>query len=102
MPFNWRINIKPQPDGPATFEFEQEPDVRVGDHIIWRNDDTVPHFPTPVDPKESFMSNKIAAQSSSSAFAPSKAGTIEYKCELHEGEGGVIKVGSAPGEGSVT
>jgi len=98
MPFTWRINItrSPKRRGPAIFEFEQEPDIRIGDQIIWSNDDTVPHFPTPVDQPFVFMANQIAAKSTSSAFAPNAAGTIKYVCSLHNGESGTIEVGDAP------
>lgn len=98
MPFTWRINIKrnPKQPGPAIFEFDQPPDIQIGDQIIWSNDDTVPHFPTPVDQKFVFMANQIAGKSTSSAFAPNANGTIEYVCSLHNGESGTIVVGSKP------
>ena len=98
MPFTWRINIKknPKPPGPAVFEFDQPPQIQVGDQIIWSNNDTVPHFPTPVNQTFLFMANQIAAQSTSPSFAPSQAGTISYVCSLHPAETGTIVVGPAP------
>jgi hypothetical protein len=97
MPFTWRINIKrnPKQPGPAIFEFDLQPtDIQIGDQIIWSNDDTVPHFPTPIDQKFVFMANQIASKSTSSAFAPNANGTITYVCSLHKGEFGTIVVGT--------
>jgi plastocyanin len=98
MPFTWRINIKPNPTpgGPAIFEFDQPPQIQVGDQIVWSNDDTLAHFPTPVDQTYAFMANQIAANSTSPAFAPSQQGTIRYHCSLHPSETGTIVVGPAP------
>ena len=94
MPFTWRINIKknPKPTAPAIFEFEETPQIYVGDLIFWSNDDTVPHFPIPVDQTYVFMANQIAAKSTSPGFAPSQPGTINYICSLHQGETGAIEV----------
>jgi plastocyanin len=94
MPFTWRINIRqnPKPPGPAIFEFDQPPQIQVGDQIIWSNDDTVAHFPTPVNQTYVFMTNQIAAKSTSPGFAPSTPGTINYVCSLHPGESGTIVV----------
>jgi plastocyanin len=94
MPFAWRINIKknPKKGGPAIFEFEETPQVNVGDLIFWSNTDTVPHFPCLVGSQTAFMANQIAAKSSSPNFAPANVGTINYICSLHEGETGVIEV----------
>ena len=98
MPFTWKIAIKrnPKQPGPAIFEFDQQPDIQIGDQIFWSNEDTVPHFPTPVDQKFVFMANQVAAKSTSSAFVPNANGTIKYVCSLHNGESGTIVVGSAP------
>ncbi len=94
MPFTWRINIRqnPNPPGPAIFEFDQSPQIQVGDQIIWSNDDTVAHFPTPVNQTYVFMTNQIAAKSTSPGFAPGTPGTISYICSLHPGETGTIVV----------
>jgi plastocyanin len=98
MPFTWRINIKrnPRPPGPAIFEFDQPPQIQVGDQIIWSNGDGVAHFPTPVDQPFVFMANQIAASSTSSAFVPNQVGTIKYVCSLHLGESGTIEVLPTP------
>ncbi len=98
MPFTWRINITPHDGGPATFEFEQTPDIRPGDSIVWRNDDAKAHFPTPDDGSFEFMGSQIAPGSSSTAFAPSKAREIKYHCSLpgHEDETGTITVTAPP------
>jgi plastocyanin len=94
MPFTWRINIRknPQRGGPAIFEFEETPQVNVGDLIFWSNDDTVPHWPCEVGNQSAFMTNQIAAKSTSPSFAPGQEGTITYICSLHPGETGVIDV----------
>ena len=99
MPFTWRINIEtnPKPPGPAVFEFDQNPpQIQVGDQIIWSNNDTVAHFPTPVGQSYAFMPNQIAPQSTSPAFAPGTPGTIAYKCALHPDEAARFVVGAAP------
>ncbi len=97
----WRINITPQRGKPAKFEFAQrDPDVRVGDQVFWRNDDKKEHFPVPDGEKYALVSNQIAPKSSSSAFAPSRAGTINYHCKLHDGEKGSIKVTGGPKKAS--
>ena len=101
MPFTWRINIKrcAKPPGPAVFEYDSPPvpptNIEVGDQIIWSNQDTVAHFPTPLDPSFVFMPNQIAANSTSPAFALGQAGTIDYVCSLHKDEKGTIEVVAA-------
>lgn len=96
MPFTWRINIKKNPatpsGQPALFEFDQAPQIQVGDQIIWSNDDSRPHFPTPDDPSLVFMTNQIAAKSTSPAFSPDAPGKISYSCSLHLNECGTIEV----------
>jgi plastocyanin len=93
MAFTWRININPNPGGPATFEFDDQPPptVQVGDQIIWSNEDVQPHFPHP-NAVGTFMPNQIAAHSTSPAFALSTPGTIKYHCCLHPHETGTIEV----------
>ena len=98
MPFNWRINItkNPKSGGPAIFTFEQiPPQVQVGDQVFWSNQDTVPHWPATADNPTEFMSNQIAATSTSPGFSPNAAGTISYICSLHKGESGTIQVAAA-------
>lgn len=95
MPFTWTITIKrnPMPPGPAIYDPSQV-QTEIGDQVFWRNDDTVPHFPTPVGQSYVFMPNQIAPHSTSPAFAPSTKGiTIRYVCSLHPDEtGGTIVV----------
>jgi plastocyanin len=99
MPFTWRINIKPGPaPGQASFEFEELPQVQVGDQIFWSNDDTAPHWPALDGNPTFFMSNQIAGTSTSSSFTPSREETITYICSLHPGETGTIEVGPPPPE----
>lgn len=99
MPFTWRINIRPnpQPSSPAIYQ-PQQVQAEVGDQIIWSNDDNVPHFPTPAGRGYQFMPNQIAAHSTSPAFAPGTAGTINYFCSLHPSETGTIVVTSSPAQ----
>lgn len=95
MPFTWTISIKrnSQPPGCTIFEPSQV-QAEVGDQVFWRNDDSVPHFPTPVGQSYVFMPNQIAPNSTSPAFAPSQSGvTISYVCSLHPNEtGGTLVV----------
>jgi len=102
MPFTWRINIKanPKPPGPAVFAFDvNPPQIQIGDQIIWSNDDTVAHFPTPVGQSYQFMPTQIAPQSTSPAFAPGTPGTVNYVCALHPDEKASFAVGAAPPQG---
>jgi len=107
----WRIDIDPQGQGaPARFEFAQTPDVRPGDLVFWRNNDTKAHFPTPTETIQngvctpadfSFMTDQIAPNAPSAAFAVGTAGTIKYRCSLHEGEVGTINISGADSAGTV-
>ena len=101
MPFTWRINIRqnPKPPGPAIFEFDQPPQIQVGDQIIWSNNDTLAHFPKPVGQSYEFMPSQIAPQSTSPSFAPGTQGTIDYYCALHPDEKASFAVGAAPPQG---
>jgi hypothetical protein len=99
MPFTWRIRIiplpNPQPDKRAQFVWAQQPQIQVGDQIFWSNEDSEPHFPVPDgDPQPyDFMANQVAPNSTSSAFAPTKAGPpVTYHCKLHPGETGSFDV----------
>jgi plastocyanin len=95
MPFTWRINIKPNPTPPppVIFQFDQPPQIQVGDQIIWSNEDRVAHFPAPDNPASAaFMTNQIASYSTSSAFAPGTVGTVDYHCSIHPGETGTFVV----------
>jgi plastocyanin len=100
MPFTWTINIKPNPYGgptkPAIFEFDQPPQIQLGDQVVWSNNDGQDHFPAPDDPDpngiKEFMPTQIAPNSTSPGFAFSKTGTIKYHCSLHPEEIGTIEV----------
>ena len=85
MAFVWRININPNPGGPATFEFDDQPPptVQVGDQIIWSNEDVQPHFPHP-NAVGTFMPNQIAPNSRSPAFALSTPRTLDEAFKLVE------------------
>ena len=99
MAFTWRINIRknPEPGGPAVFEFDDAaPQVEIGDQVFWSNGDGRAHWPALDSNREFFMTNQIAADSTSPAFAPGTTGTINYICWLHPGEAGVITVCDAP------
>jgi hypothetical protein len=102
----WRINItkNPQPGKPAVFTFEQSPpQVMVEDSVFWSNKDQQAHWPALATNQNAFMTNQIAPNSSSPAFAPAaatpdptKTRTINYICWLHKDETGVIEVQPAP------
>jgi plastocyanin len=98
MPFVWRINIKKNPTKgqPAIFSFEETPQVAVGDAIFWSNQDTVAHWPGLPNQDKAFIPNKIAKNSTSQVFTPSRSGTISYICSIHPNESGVIQVAPAP------
>ena len=75
------------------------------DQIFWSNKDDKPHWPvlSKIDPdqtlsddqkKNFFMTNQIAADSTSSIFSPAADTevTIGYACSFHSAETGTINV----------
>ena len=103
MPFNWTININPNPSKsrPASFDppvlGPPAQEVEPGDQIYWANNDTRAHWPGLQAPdgsinKSYFMPNQIAPNSQSSTFAVGSSGTLNYACSLHPGETGTIQI----------
>jgi plastocyanin len=109
MSFTWRISIKPLPkptsSARASFVPVQTPqDIQVGDQIVWTNEDSEAHFPSPVltsqDTAYSFMGDQIAGNSSSPGFAPGNTGIVQYFCANHPGEKGSFEVKATPDAGT--
>jgi plastocyanin len=105
MPFTWKISItkvaNPQPTKRAAFSPDPLVDVQIGDQIFWSNDDDEAHFPTPGIPTSPLVtpplvSNQIAPNSTSSAFAPGQTGVFHYYCSRHIDETGSFVVSAAP------
>ncbi len=55
--------------------------VKVGDTIVWTNDDSVSHTVTSDTGNE--LNSKILSPSSSYSHTFTKAGTYNYHCEVH-------------------
>ncbi|HEV3315650.1 MAG TPA: hypothetical protein VG488_01725 [Candidatus Angelobacter sp.] len=100
-PFQWPININPNPTAPPRIKFDPNPltNVRIGDEIFWINNDTEAHWPGRLNndgsiDKTFFMANPIAPGTSSDPFSPGVAGELKYACSLsgHEKETGSIQV----------
>ncbi len=74
-------------------------EVLGGDVIFWRNDDSVPHRPAPMQNgkpiEDGFMDDQIPQGGTSTYFSPAnvdKAQDIEYCCAIHPEEKGIIRV----------
>jgi len=64
--------------------------VKVGQKIHWVNTDTPPHTVTAKDGK-TFDSGNMNPGATFD-YKPTKAGTIQYYCEIHQGQTGTINV----------
>jgi len=64
--------------------------AKVGQKIVWTNDDTVAHNVTATS-GASFRSSDFG-QGGNFSYTPTKAGTIDYVCTLHPGMDGMIVV----------
>jgi plastocyanin len=108
MAFTWTIDINPNQPTPPRVKFSPNPlptavidgvkqTVLPGDEIIWRNNDTVAHWPGLTSNQTAFIPNQIAPGMSSDAFRPTAAGTVNYICTLpgHENEKGTIVVSAS-------
>jgi plastocyanin len=94
MPFSWTININSHP---VRFEPNPLQSVGTGDQVVWANNDNLAHWPGLLNDdgttdKTFFMHNQIAANSTSPAFSPGVAATLNYVCSLHPDEKGSIQV----------
>lgn len=103
MPFNWTININPNPGKSPGVVFDPETlgslqqQVEPGDQIVWANNDGQAHWPglqnaNGTITENYFMPNQIAPQSTSAAFTPANPGTLNYACSLHPDETGTITI----------
>jgi plastocyanin len=96
----WPITISASASGPQKFSPNPLTQVALGDSVFWSNDDTEPHWPGLADGSGTivnplfYMLNQIAPDSSSTAFAPTEAGTYIYVCSLpgHGHERGTFQV----------
>jgi len=64
-------------------------DVKVGQKISWRNEDTAEHDATS---EKSGLETELIGQGETIDFTPEKAGTIEYVCSIHPNMTGTINV----------
>lgn len=64
--------------------------AKVGQRIVWTNEDDVPHDVTATDGAD-FASDTLQ-KDQTFEYVPSKAGTIKYVCTIHPGQKGQIKV----------
>ena len=63
--------------------------AKVGQKIVWTNDDGYPHNVTATDGAD-FKSDDFAT--GTFEYTPTAAGTIAYRCTLHQGQTGSITV----------
>jgi plastocyanin len=64
--------------------------AKVGQKIVWTNDDTAPHNVTATDGAD-FASETIN-NGQTYEYTPKKAGVIKYVCTIHSGQDGEIRV----------
>lgn len=64
--------------------------VKVGQKIVWTNDDAVVHNVTATD-GATFESDSLS-QGDTFDYTPTKAGKIAYVCTIHQGQNGTITV----------
>jgi plastocyanin len=64
--------------------------AKVGQKIVWTNDEAVPHNVTATDGAD-FASDTVT-EGKTFEFTPTKAGVIKYVCTIHSGQSGEIDV----------
>lgn len=64
--------------------------VKVGQKIVWTNNEDVPHNVTATDGAD-FRSDTLR-KDDTFEYTPTKAGTIKYVCTIHAGQNGQITV----------
>jgi plastocyanin len=64
--------------------------AKVGQKIVWTNDDSPPHNVTATDGAD-FASDTLNT-GQTFEYTPTKAGTIKYVCTIHSGQNGEITV----------
>ena len=63
--------------------------AKVGQKVVWTNDDGYPHNVTATDGAD-FASDNFST--GTYEYIPTKAGTIDYVCTIHSGQNGTIDV----------
>jgi plastocyanin len=64
--------------------------AKVGQKIVWTNNDTAPHNVTATDGAD-FASDTVN-KDATYEYTPTKAGVIKYVCTIHSGQNGEIRV----------
>jgi plastocyanin len=64
--------------------------AKVGQKIVWTNDDTAPHNVTATDGAD--FASKTVNNGQTYEYTPTKAGVIKYVCTIHSGQDGEIRV----------
>lgn len=65
--------------------------AKVGQKIVWTNEDDAPHNVTATDPEGLFASDSLN-KDDTFEYTPAKAGVIAYVCTIHTGQDGEITV----------
>ena len=65
-------------------------EVKVGQKVMWENDDTAPHNVTAT--KGADFKSETLNKGATFAYTPMKAGTIDYVCTIHPGQDGRLVV----------
>jgi plastocyanin len=65
--------------------------AKVGQKIVWTNEDDAPHNVTATDPTGLFSSDTLN-KDDTFEYTPTKAGVIDYVCTIHSGQDGRITV----------
>lgn len=64
-------------------------EVKVGEKIVWRNDDSYPHTVTAT---KGAGFNSVVDGGRTYAYTPRRVGRIDYVCTIHSGQSGTITV----------
>jgi plastocyanin len=64
--------------------------AKVGQKIVWTNDDTAPHNVTATDGAD--FASETVNNGQTFEYTPKKAGVIQYVCTIHSGQDGEIRV----------
>ena len=65
-------------------------EVKVGQKVVWENDDTAPHNVTAEEGAD--FKSETLNQGATFDYTPKKAGTIAYVCTIHPGQDGKLIV----------
>ena len=64
--------------------------AKVGQKIIWTNDESVPHNVTATEGAD--FASETMNEGDTFEYTPTKAGKIAYVCTIHEGQDGTLTV----------